>query len=398
MAEAAPKKETKTKKRSARSRLKKWLLGLGIGLPVSILVLWILVHRVEWLGPLIANSLRAVIGPERVAKLEDFAYGIEDRFNRWWKKDEKPKAYWEVPPEESAQPVAAVDAGPDGPPPLPPFRPADVPPVHESWSAPGDGKWVRIVDPRRPKEPAYMFKTLLHPDKNRSWAELFVVAVDLRRVQAQAVAGYREPKSHTKEGMDYKRTATIPKEHQEELLAAFNGGFMTEHGWYGMKVDGVTLVKPRKKACTFAHYEDGSYEIATWNKIEEKEPKMKWYRQAPGCMYEKGEMHIGLRDPKNRSWGRHPRWRDRDSPFGRRFERGPASALCGDRQQHNGCSHCSGHVPRRRQRRRADGRQLVLSQVRSLRAGGGWNRAHGRCLGQGLRILRERVHSQALVS
>ncbi len=303
MAEAAPKKETTTKKRSPRGRLKKWLIGLGIGLPVSILVLWILVHRVEWLGPLIANSLRAVIGPERVAKLEDFAYGVEDRFNRWWKKDEKPKAYWEVPPEESAQPTAVVDAGPDGPPPLPPFRPADVPPVHESWSAPGDGKWVRIVDPRRPKEPAYMFKTLLHPDKNRSWAELFVVAVDLRRVQAQAVAGYREPKSHTKEGMDYKRTATIPKEHQEELLAAFNGGFMTEHGWYGMKVEGVTLVKPRKKACTFAHYEDGSYEIATWNKIEEKEPKMKWYRQAPGCMYENGEMHIGLRDPKNRSWG-----------------------------------------------------------------------------------------------
>ncbi len=303
MAEAAPKKDEMKKARSALSRRKKWLLGLGLGLPASVLVLWILVHRVEWLGPLIANSLRAVIGPDRVAKLEDFAYGVEDKFNRWWKKDEKPKAYWEVPPDESAEPVAAVDAGPDAPPPPPPFRPKDVPPVHESWSAPGDGKWVRIVDKRRPKEPAYMFKTLLHPDKNRSWAELFVVAVDLRRVQVQAVAGYREPKSSEAEAQKYERKATIPKEHHEELLAAFNGGFMTEHGWYGMKVDGVTLVKPRKKACTFVHYEDGSYEIATWSNIETKEPKMKWARQAPGCMYERGEMHIGLKDPNNRSWG-----------------------------------------------------------------------------------------------
>lgn len=301
MADDAPKAKKKPRR---RTRLRKWLLGTAVATPLAVVLLWVLVHRVEWLGPLIANSLRAVIGTDRVAKLEDFVYGVEDKFNRWWKKDDKPKAYWEVPADSSADSVAEVlDAGADAPPPLPPFRPKDVPPVHASWSAPGDGKWVKISDPRRPKEPAYMFKTLLHPDKNRSWAELFVVAVDLRRARVQAVAGYREPKSFEKDAQKYDRKAVVPPEHHEELLAAFNGGFMTEHGYYGMKVDGVTLVKPRDKACTFVQYDDNSYEIATWSSIQDKEPKMKWFRQAPGCMYERGEMHIGLRDPNNRSWG-----------------------------------------------------------------------------------------------
>jgi hypothetical protein len=285
-----------------RPRLKRFLIGSAIAAPILVIGLWIAVHKVEWLGPMIANGLRAVIGTDRVAKLEDFVYGVEDRFNRWWKKDEKPKAYWEVPPEEPepATIPASVDGGA---PSLPPFRPKDVGPVHASWSAPGDGKWVALKDVRRPDEPPYMYKTLLHPDKNRSWAELFVVAVDLRRADLYAVPGHHEPKSFEKEGMKYKRAAVIPKEHHEELLAAFNGGFMTEHGWYGMKVDGVTLVKPRDTACTVALYDDGKLEIATWKTIAGKEPRMKWYRQAPGCMYEDDQLHPGLAAPDSRAWG-----------------------------------------------------------------------------------------------
>jgi hypothetical protein len=285
-----------------KRRLKRLLVGSAIALPALVILLWIAVHRVAWLGPLIANGLRAVIGTDRVAKLEDFAYGVEDRYNRWSRKDEKPKAYWDVPSEDP-QPAPVASAADGGAPALPPWRPKDVGPVHEKWSAPGDGQWVAIKDPRRPDETPFMYKTLLHPDKFRSWAELFVVAVDLRRTELYAMAGYREPKSFEKEGMKYERKAAIPPEHHEELLGAFNGGFMTEHGYYGMKIDGVTLVKPRESACTIARYDDGTIQIATWKSIAEKEPSMKWYRQAPGCMYEGGKMHVGLAAPDSRAWG-----------------------------------------------------------------------------------------------
>jgi hypothetical protein len=285
-------------KKGKKGRLKRWLIGLGIGLPVAVLVLWFAVHKIPWLGPMFANGLRAVIGTDRVAKLEDFVYGVEDRWNRWWRKDEKPKAYWEVPPEEPEAPPAP-DAGPV----KPTFRPKDVGPVHAEWSAPGDGKWVKIVDPRRPDEKPYMYKTLLHPDKHRSWAEVFVVAIDMTRVRLHAVAGYREPQTFEKEAKNYNRKAVIPPEHHEELLGAFNGGFMTEHGWYGMKVDGVTLVKPKEKACTLVGYEDDSLRLATWKSVADTESKMRFYRQMPGCMYEDGKIHPGLADPNSRAWG-----------------------------------------------------------------------------------------------
>ena len=110
-------------------------------------------------------------------------------------------------------------------------------------------------------------KTLLHPDVSRGWAEVFVVAVDLRRVKVFMMAGSQEPKADRKEAESYQRTARIPEKHHDELLAAFNGGFMTEHGGYGMKLDGTTLVVPKPTACTLALYEDGSMRIATWQKI-----------------------------------------------------------------------------------------------------------------------------------
>jgi len=303
MAESSSKVKPNVKPK--RRRLRRFLIGLGIGIPATLVALWIAVHRVEWLGPLISNSLRAVIGAEAVTWIQDRVYGVEDGFNRFWRKEEKPKAYWEVPKASAErEPTPVASAGDAGPPPLPPFRPKDVGPVHTSWSAPGDGQWVAVRDSRRPKEPTFLFKTLLHPDRNRSWAELFVVAVDLRRVTLHAVPGYREPKATLPEAKELKRPAKIPVEHHEELLAAFNGGFMAEHGAYGMMVEGMRLLPPRKGVCTIAEMKTtGELRIATWDKLEAEEPKMNWYRQAPNCMYEDGKMHPALHNPEVRRWG-----------------------------------------------------------------------------------------------
>jgi hypothetical protein len=267
--------------------------------------MWWAVHRFDWMGPLVANTLRAVIGVDNVAKLEDAVYGAEDVWNRLTRKDERPKAYWKVPAPPPAPAVAKAPVAPVGSaaaPPLPAFEPKTPGPMHKEWSAPGDGQWVRIVDPRRPTEPAYLFKTLLHPDPTRSWAELFVVAVDLRRVEVLPVAGTKEPVATEKAGESYQRSGVIPKQHHEELLAAFNGGFMTEHGGYGMMLDGVTLVSAKNTACTLAMYQDGSFRIATWEKLAETQANMKWFRQAPACMIENGKLHPGLAG-KALKWG-----------------------------------------------------------------------------------------------
>src|SRR5690606_39645963 len=99
------------------------------------------------------------------------------------------------------------------------------------------------------------------------------------------------------------RTAKVPEAHWDALLGAFNGGFMAEHGHHGVYFDGITFIPPREDSCTLVRYADGSIDVATWSKIKERQAEMTWYRQAPSCMYEKGEMHPSLKVYHARKWG-----------------------------------------------------------------------------------------------
>lgn len=289
-------------------RWKKLVLCGALLSPVAIGGLWVALHSIPWMGPLVANSLRATIGKDNVTRLEEFVYSIEDRVNQTVKSGEAPKAYWKVPAQKPAvappppdkatieQAVIVKEL-------IPPFAPTSPGPVHKSWSAEGDGQWVPMIDPRRPEEAPRMFKTLLHPDDSRSWAELFVVAVDLRQVSVMPVMGYQEPRSTKKEAESYERPAKIPKEHYGALLAGFNGGFMAEHGQYGVYFDDILFIDPKEDACTLAQFKDGSFDVASWSKIKARQSEMSWFRQAPNCMYENGEMHPALKVHQARKWG-----------------------------------------------------------------------------------------------
>ncbi len=271
--------------------------------PAALMLLWTAVHRIPWLGPLVADSLRAVIGAEAVTTMEDLAYAAQDRIKRLLSSDEKPKAYWEVPKPSSKRaaplPTRKLQGCEIGP-----FQPRDPGPMHTSWSAPGDGRWVGVeAGPLDRFGSPAMYKTLLHPDKQRSWAAVSLVAVDLRRVKLHMMAGKREPKSSTKEAYGYKRAALIPPRHRGALLAAFNGGFKAVHGQYGMKIDGVTLIKPRSISCGIAMLAGEELVIGDWARLAKRADKAVWWRQTPSCMVDQGKLHPGLVSEKNTYWG-----------------------------------------------------------------------------------------------
>ena len=294
---------------------KRMLLAVAIATPLLIMTLWILVHRIPWMGPLVANTLRSVVGVDNVAKLEDFVYSIEDRINRQVRSDQAPKAYWTVPASPSSATSLSAPAGDvpgdlGSPPPTardvpfsPVFEPRGPGPMFPALAAPGDGLWLPLPDPRRPEEAPRLFKTLLHPDKSRAWAELFVVAVDLRSVEVILMAGYQEPRTEKKDAEGYARRAKIPEEHWGALLAAFNGGFMAEHGHYGFALDGIQFIDPKPESCTLAHFDDGSYAVAPWERLADRQKGMSWFRQAPSCMFFEGEMHPSLKGTHQRKWG-----------------------------------------------------------------------------------------------
>src|SRR5690606_7666284 len=116
------------RKAQRRRRWRRIGTGLAIATPLVGVGLWIAVHRIPWMGPAVANGLRALVGTDNVARLEDFVYAVEDRVNRLWRKNEAPTAYWEVPPEPAVPPApppkeAAEEEDEEEPGKLPPFAP-----------------------------------------------------------------------------------------------------------------------------------------------------------------------------------------------------------------------------------------------------------------------------------
>jgi hypothetical protein len=273
--------------------------------PVGIAALWVAIDRIAWLGPWLADAGRAVLGTEAVSRIEDGVYGLKDTWNRWWRRGEKPEAHWTVPATLSSAPgpPSVADEADAADPGRAPFRPLDIGPLFATVAAAGDGVWVPVADPARPAADTVLYKTLIHPDRERSWAELYVVAMDLRRLRVLAAPGTLEPEASTPEGRRYARRGVVPVEHRESLVAVFNGGFKAEHGHYGMRVDGVTLLPPRDRACTFAAYDDDTMRIATWTALADGAERMTWWRQTPSCMVENGKLHPGLAREEATSWG-----------------------------------------------------------------------------------------------
>ncbi len=281
--------------------------------PAIVLALWLAVHRVPGFGPLVADALRAVFGKEFVAWLEDTAYGVQDFVNRKLRRERPTEPAWDVdegmapqaPAPQASVPSPAASSsvgGEPGAPSAPAFTRTNVAPMLPAIAAKGEGVWVPMIDVRKPELPARMLKTFLHPDEHRSWAVIAVVAVDLEHVELRLMAGRYEPESRTPESKSYARPAVVPEADRPSLLAAFNGGYKTTHGDYGMKLDGVTLVVPRGRACAVGKLVGGGYAIRSWEALREREGELAWVRQTPLCMYEEGKANPALEMSKL-GWG-----------------------------------------------------------------------------------------------
>lgn len=285
---------------------KKWGWGKRIGcgvviaIPVLAGVLWFAIHTFPGVGPWLANAGRAIFGNAFIAKLEDWAYGLQDDYNLATRGDEAPTAAWTVPETPPKPPPTPEEAAKFK---YPVFANKDVGPMLEKFAAPGDGVWVDMPDPRFPDEPAPMQKTMVHPDKKRGWAQVAVVAMDLRQIDLHLVPGTIEPVTHLKEAKDKKRPGVVAPDDLDMVLAAFNGGFMTTHGNYGVKADGVVWVEAHDKACTIAQFPNDELLIRSWEELEPRAADTLWFRQTPMCMVELGELHKGLAVEENTYWG-----------------------------------------------------------------------------------------------
>ncbi len=261
---------------------------------------WLAIHEIPGFGPWLAEGVRSIVGPGPVAWAEDVAYGFADWINVRTRSDEAPTTYWEARPE-ALEPIVVVDGEGhtividpklDAP---PPFAPP-----YEKVAAAGDGTWApfRLASDTTP---VAMWRGLVHPDPKRPFAAVAIVAMDLKQLNLDVVAGTEEPKSFQIPRAE--RPGLVPAEAQGDLVAAFNGGFRAEHGHYGMRVAHHQFLPPRDIACTVGKDQVGGLTFGTFSSIKDKEPSFVWYRQTPPCLVESGEPNPGLLHEFNKNWG-----------------------------------------------------------------------------------------------
>lgn len=201
--------------------------------------------------------------------------------------DWPPTAVAGLPPLEWPPTALILDATPVPPPPpaanfppavgnLPPLAPAHPPstsrnppavaPLVQDGALPGEGLWTSEGLPQPPGGGAPAFwKTFLRPNPERPDALVYLVRFDPQRLQLHMVAGTQEPVSP----LGLSGPGQIAPGDVPALAAAFNGGWKSVHGNYGMMVGGQTIAPPntRPDTATLAQHADGRLELAAWKTL-----------------------------------------------------------------------------------------------------------------------------------
>ena len=197
------------------------------------------------------------VGPDRIAWLEQQVYGLVDQARRMSGAE---VTVTEIQ-DEMALPLVTgagqnkIEGWP--PPPLPTIL---------KKTLPGEGKWTEVKGPfvRGEKgEPALFAMSFVRPDAERLFARVYFVAWDPRRVELRMTAGTREPRPST----GFRGSGMIPRRPGVlgRLVAAFNGGFQSVHGDYGMMLDRKLVIPAKPWAATVARLADGSTAMGTWD-------------------------------------------------------------------------------------------------------------------------------------
>jgi hypothetical protein len=274
---------------------RRWLRRLAIAGGVAGMAcgaMWVALHAFPDFGPVMADGARKVFGPGAVAWVEDLVYGAEDQIHLAVRSEAPPTTYWEVPSPSAVPAVAVAVADEDSPP--------SFAAPHRKVAARGDGAWIPVrtsTDGAR----AVLYKTLVHPDPKRPYAVVAIVAMDLREIALEMVAGTEEPES-TKVPRSH-RPGVVPDADKPTVMAVFNGGFKAMHGNFGMRIGQDAFLPPREGSCTIALLPDADIEIRTFSAIEDDEPQMIAFRQTPPCLVERGEPNKRLLNEFTRNWG-----------------------------------------------------------------------------------------------
>ncbi len=234
------------------------------------------------------DTVRAVpwIGPAPIAWLEEKVFSLRDSLKQaTFHKEGSQDELAATPPRV----LDAVIIGDDGA-----WPPASVPSIWKSLER-GEGEWkafspvwMRKFASGADVPPAF-FTTFVRPDDARPYAHVLLVAMDTRQVDLDMEAGTEDPKPLT----GTHGPGRLPRDPSvlTRVVAAFNGGFKTEHGTYGMMVHKRVLLPPQPSAATVMVMRDGRAAFGTWGTALTIDPDIMSFRQNLDPLVDGGEVN-----------------------------------------------------------------------------------------------------------
>jgi len=217
------------------------------------------------------DTVRAVpwIGPAPIAWLEERTFAVRDTLKQTAFRMTSGSEALAQEPEQATPPAAVLDASQAA---------TDLghwppPPIRSMWknAQAGEGEWVTPTQTWLKKlpvpagaepAPSAFYRTFVRPDEDRPYASVLLVAMDMRQLDLDMEAGNEDPKPLT----GPPGTGRIPRDPAvyTRIAAAFNGGFKTEHGSYGMMLKKRVLLPPVPGAATVIVTRDGRYGLGSW--------------------------------------------------------------------------------------------------------------------------------------
>jgi len=214
---------------------KKLIIGLGACLLILIVLGSLaFVFRKTLLG-LAANGadnvLRPLIGSENTLRIESVLFSLQDKVNQI--HDTAPT---------SADMVFNIDGVDGSKKYLSKMQLTAIKPIATHSLFPNEGVWAPMPVALFPDR-IVLAKALLHADKQRPYAYVALVKMDMTTLELGAVAGIKQPGGPIGNPGEGK----VPDEIKSNnlLIAAFDGGFQYRDGAYGMVVSGKTYVPLR---------------------------------------------------------------------------------------------------------------------------------------------------------
>jgi hypothetical protein len=222
---------------------------------------------VHWL----VDTVRAEVGPEPVAWIENKFFGAEDDVKRAAYSLFASKAGTQLKSEADQTVVARVldaaafaSAADNWPPPNVPSIWQDAKPSEGVWKPVTYGflKPMLGLPTGAEKPPPYFYRTSIRPDSKRPYSEVLLIALDMRQLELGMQAGFEDPKPTIGPPGD-GRLPDDPAKYRR-IVATFNGAFKTTHGAYGMMVNHRVLLPPVKGGASVVVTDTGEVGLGSW--------------------------------------------------------------------------------------------------------------------------------------